>query len=323
LIVNSKGGGHSFFGLYIAKELLNKGHTVAILNDGDKEKLKNKGPFAQYPELAKQGVEIVWGNPTDPSTYPKGPFDYVFDNNGKDMDSCKPLIDACTKARQLKNYVFIASAGAYNANRVEPMHVEGDPRKEKAGHVQVEKYLQSTKLPWTVFHPLYIYGPHTAKDCEHWFIDRISRDRPVPIPAPGVQLTSITHVEDIASMVVAVIGNDAAIRQHYNVASDRTITLTGIVNILAEAMYRDPKVLLYDPVKLGLGDGTKAKGFPFRTCHFFASVDKAKYDLGWTPKHDFITDAKVLVDAYKQSGRIIEDIDFSVDDKIIAAVGTK
>lgn len=43
------------------------------------------------------------------------------------------------------------------------------------GHVVVEKYLESEGLPFTVFQPLYIYGPHTAKDCEQWFIDRIIR----------------------------------------------------------------------------------------------------------------------------------------------------
>ncbi len=56
-------------------------------------------------------------------------------------------------------------------------------------------------LPFTVFQPLYIYGPHTAKDCEQWFMDRVLRDRPVPIPAPGLQLTTLTHVEDVASML--------------------------------------------------------------------------------------------------------------------------
>jgi hypothetical protein len=35
LIVNTKGGGHAFIGLYLAKELMGKGHKVTILNDGD------------------------------------------------------------------------------------------------------------------------------------------------------------------------------------------------------------------------------------------------------------------------------------------------
>lgn len=149
----------------------------------------------------------------------------------------------------MKHYVFVGSAGAYEASSVEPMHVEGDKRKPSAGgylmwacwcavlspcvwratrkaacwhakrgdgqsflqccrgatcqethlrrgllciacqqpqkayacglrlfmpadgsthagHVEVEEYLVRQDLPYTVFQPLYIYGPHTAKDCE-------------------------------------------------------------------------------------------------------------------------------------------------------------
>lgn len=35
LIANTKGGGHAFIGLYLAKQLISKGHSVTILNDGD------------------------------------------------------------------------------------------------------------------------------------------------------------------------------------------------------------------------------------------------------------------------------------------------
>jgi hypothetical protein len=96
--------------------------------------------------------------------------------------------EACAACSQVSQYCFVGSAGAYVANSVEPMHVEGDPRKAKAGHVAVEKYLERINAPFTVFQPLYMYGAHTAKDCEQWFIDRIARGRPVPIPAPGAAL---------------------------------------------------------------------------------------------------------------------------------------
>ncbi len=36
LIVNTKGGGHAFLGLHLAKKLIADGHKVTILNDGDK-----------------------------------------------------------------------------------------------------------------------------------------------------------------------------------------------------------------------------------------------------------------------------------------------
>lgn len=52
-------------------------------------------------------------------------------------------------------------------------------------------------------------------------------DRPVPIPAPGVQLTNLSHVEDLADMLARVPGNYAAMREHFNLVSDRCITLDG------------------------------------------------------------------------------------------------
>ncbi len=105
---------------------------------------------------------------------------------------------------KVSHYVFVASAGAYVPDGIHAGLKEGDKRKESAGHVPVEQYLQSEGLPYTVFQPLYIYGPHTAKDCEQWFLDRILRDRPVPIPAPGIQLVALSHVEDVAAMLAKV-----------------------------------------------------------------------------------------------------------------------
>ncbi|KAF5834516.1 hypothetical protein DUNSADRAFT_8767 [Dunaliella salina] len=238
LIVNTKGGGHAFIGLHLAQELIKRGHSVTICNDGDQTKLSSKTPFSQYSQLERQGATVTWGSPTDPATWPKGEFEVVYDNNGKDLESCKPLIDQ--HMGKAKHYVFVGSAGAYNANSIEPCHYEGDARKASAGHVEVEKYLELINMPYTVFQPLYIYGPHTAKDCEQWFIDRIARDRPVPIPAPGIQLTTLTHVEDVATMLASVPGNPKAVGQHYNVCSDRCISFLGIVNALSKAMGKQP-----------------------------------------------------------------------------------
>lgn len=55
-------------------------------------KLTAKAPFNQYASLP--GLKVKWGSPTDYTTFPEGPFDVVYDNNGKDLESCKPLIDA-------------------------------------------------------------------------------------------------------------------------------------------------------------------------------------------------------------------------------------
>jgi len=39
----------------------------------------------------------------------------------------------CFSQGMCRHYVFVASAGAYKASNIEPMHVEGDERKASAG----------------------------------------------------------------------------------------------------------------------------------------------------------------------------------------------
>ena len=41
LIVGTKGGGHAFISLYLAKELINRGHDVTIFQQGEQVKHKN------------------------------------------------------------------------------------------------------------------------------------------------------------------------------------------------------------------------------------------------------------------------------------------
>lgn len=57
---------------------------------------------------------------------------------------------------KVAHYVFVASAGAYKSNKIEPALFEGDARKDSAGHVAVEKYLEQQVRLVTLskMHPL-------------------------------------------------------------------------------------------------------------------------------------------------------------------------
>lgn len=317
LIANTKGGGHAFIGLYLARKLVSEGHKVTILNDGDMAKVTAKAPYDQYDKLAEEGVEILWGSPADADVIGglAGKFDVVYDNNGKDLDTCKPLIDAFQGS--VKNFVFVSSAGMYKPDNIEPCAVEDSERKSSAGHYGVEEYLAESGAPYTIFRPLYIYGKYTAKGAYlDFYLDRILRDRPVPIPAPGIQMTSLTHVEDVASMMSMVIGNENAIGKAFNLCSDRYVSLAGIANMCGKVAGKDVKVVLYDPKAF---DPKKDVGFPMRTSHFFASPEKAKEELGWKSSHRLMSDLEEIIADYKSSGRLEKDIDFSVDDEILTS----
>uniref|UniRef100_A0A0E0Q5L2 NAD-dependent epimerase/dehydratase domain-containing protein n=1 Tax=Oryza rufipogon TaxID=4529 RepID=A0A0E0Q5L2_ORYRU len=318
LIVNTNGGGHAVIGFYLAKDLLAAGHAVTVLTVGDEgsDKMK-KPPFSRFSELTSAGATTVWGDPADVGAAVGGgaSFDVVLDNNGKDLDAVKPVVD-WAKAAGVAQFLFVSSAGIYTPSD-EPPHVEGDAVKESAGHVGVEKYIAEQFGSWASFRPQYMIGSGNNKDCEEWFFDRIVRGRPVPIPGSGMQVTNISHVRDLASMLaLAVESPGAAAGRIFNCVSDRAVTFNGLVKMCAAAAGAQPEILHYDPAAVGV-DAKKA--FPFRNMHFYAEPRAAKEVLGWRSSTNLPEDLKERFAEYASSGRGQKEMSFDLDDKIIAA----
>lgn len=313
LIVNTNGGGHAVIGFYLAKDLLAAGHAVTVLTVGDEgsDKMK-KPPFSRFSELTSAGATTVWGDPADVGAAVGGgaSFDVVLDNNGKDLDAVKPVVD-WAKAAGVAQFLFVSSAGIYTPSD-EPPHVEGDAVKESAGHVGVEKYIAEQFGSWASFRPQYMIGSGNNKDCEEWFFDRIVRGRPVPIPGSGMQVTNISHVRDLASMVaLAVESPGAAAGRIFNCVSDRAVTFNGLVKMCAAAAGAQPEILHYDPAAVGV-DAKKA--FPFRNMHFYAEPRAAKEVLGWRSSTNLPEDLKERFAEYASSGRGQKEMSFDLDE---------
>ncbi|OMO77710.1 hypothetical protein CCACVL1_14866 [Corchorus capsularis] len=318
LIVNTNSGGHAVIGFYFAKELLASGHDVTIFTVGDEgsDKMK-KPPFSRFSEIVSAGGKTVWGDPAEVGKVVAGAtFDVVLDNNGKDLDTVRPVID-WAKSSGVKQFLFISSAGIYKPTD-EPPHVEGDAVKADAGHVGVETYLAEVFSSWAVFRPQYMIGSGNNKDCEEWFFDRIVRNRPVPIPGSGMQLTNIAHVRDLSSMLtVAVEKPEAASGHIFNCVSDRAVTLDGMARLCAAAAGLPVEIVHYDPKAVGI-DAKKA--FPFRNMHFYAEPRAAKDILGWEGTTNLPEDLKERFEEYVKIGRDKKPMKFELDDKILESL---
>lgn len=82
------------------------------------------------------------------------------------------------------------------------------------------------------------------------------------IPGSGMQLTNISHVRDLSSMLtLAVEKPDSAKGIIFNCVSDRAVTLDGMAKLCAKAANLPVEILHYDPKAVGV-DAKKA--FPFR-----------------------------------------------------------
>jgi nucleoside-diphosphate-sugar epimerase len=306
-------GGTRFIGVSLVKLLVDQGHEVTLFNRG-----KKPSPVA--------GLRTIIGDRTDPQQLRDKlsgeSFEAIFDNNGRELSDTQPLVEIFRD--RLQHFIYMSSAGVYLDSDILPYHETDavDPKSRHKGKLDTEAYLQQVRaesdFPYTSIRPTYIYGPKNYNDVEAWFFDRIVRDRPIPIPGNGKFITQLGHVADLASAMAAVLGNQKAIGEIYNVSDTRYVTFIGLAKQCAIAAGKDPSTLnfvYYNPKDFDFG---KKKAFPFRLQHFFASVTKATQDLNWQPKYDLLAGLKTSFDQdYLPSNRHQADIDFSTDAQIL------
>ncbi|MEQ9368484.1 MAG: NAD-dependent epimerase/dehydratase family protein [Coleofasciculus chthonoplastes F3-SA18-01] len=304
-------GGTRFIGVYLTKILVEQGHEVVLFNRGNKP-------------APVEGVQQIHCDRKDATQLKEKlsgeAFDAIFDNNGRELSDTQPLVEIFKD--KVQHFVYMSSAGVYLKSDQMP-HVEGDPVDPKSRHKgkhETEAYLKAQGIPFTAIRPTYIYGPQNYNDLEAWFFDRIVRDRPILIPNSGLYITQLGHCKDLARAMSLVLGNQQAIGQVYNVSGDRYVTFDGLANACIVAGGKSPEdfdLLHYNPKKFDFG---KRKAFPLRTQHFFADVHKAKTQLNWEPEYDLISGLKdSFQNDYLASGRHEAEVDFSLDDQILAA----
>jgi nucleoside-diphosphate-sugar epimerase len=307
-------GGTRFIGVYLTKILVDRGHEVVLFNRG-----KKPAPV--------DGVSQIHGDRTDATQLKEKlsgeSFDAIFDNNGRELSDTQPLAEIFQG--KIQHFIYVSSAGVYLKSDQMP-HIEGDsfdPNSRHKGKFETENYLQEQGLPFTSIRPVYIYGPRNYNPLEAWFFDRIVHDRPIPIPSNGQHITQLGHCADLAQAMAAVLGNDRAIGQIYNISGDRYITFDGLAKACAEAAGKsanDLKLVHYDPKQFDFG---KRKAFPLRPQHFFTDIHKAQTELNWQPKFDLVSGLKdSFQNDYLANGCDQAEVDFSTDDEVLHAISS-
>ena len=301
-------GGTRFIGVYLTERLLAQGHDVTLVNRGNKP--------------APEGVRVITCDRKSASDLKAAlaseSFDAIYDNNGRELSDTQPLVEVFNG--KVQHFIYVSSAGVYKKSDQMP-HVEGDavdPNSRHKGKFHTEDYLKEQGVPFTAIRPVYIYGPGNYNPLEQWFFDRIVRGRALPIPGSGMAMTQLGHCADLADAMVAVLGNDKAIGQIYNVAGERYVSFDGLARACAIAAGKSPddlELVHYDPKAFDFG---KKKAFPMRVQHFFADIHRAKTDLSWAPKFDLISGLKdSFINDFQANHRGEGDLDTTLDDQIL------
>ncbi|MFS8001517.1 putative NAD-dependent epimerase/dehydratase, NAD(P)-binding domain superfamily [Helianthus anomalus] len=312
-------GGTRFIGIFLSRRLVEEGHQVTLFTRG---KAPVTQPLPGEAEDAynafKSKILHLKGDRKDydfvrTSLAAEG-FDVVYDINGREAEEVEPILDALPN---LEQYIYCSSAGVYLKSDLLP-HREidaVDPKSRHKGKLETEALLESKGVNYTSIRPVYIYGPLNYNPVEEWFFHRLKAGRPIPIPNSGLQVTQLGHVKDLATAFIKVLGNEKASKQVYNISGDRYVTFDGLARACAKAGgFPEPEIIHYNPKEFDFG---KKKAFPFRDQHFFASVEKAKEELGIIPEYSLV---EGLTDSYNLDfgrGTFRKAADFTTDDMIL------
>ncbi|KAG6424901.1 hypothetical protein SASPL_115324 [Salvia splendens] len=312
-------GGTRFIGIFLSRLLVKEGHQVTLFTRG-KAPIAQQLPGESEAEFSDFSSKILHlkGDRQDfdfvkTSLAAEG-FDVVYDINGREAVEVEPILDALPN---LEQYIYCSSAGVYLKTDYPP-HYEVDavdPKSRHKGKLETESLLASRDVNWTSIRPVYIYGPLNYNPVEEWFFHRLKEGRPIPVPNSGIQITQLGHVKDLATAFIKVLGNPKASKEVFNISGDKYVTFDGLARACAKAGgFPEPEIVHYNPKEFDFG---KKKAFPFRDQHFFASIDKAKSLLGWTPEFDLVAG---LTDSYNLDfgrGTFRKAADFSTDDIIL------
>ncbi len=298
-------GGTRFVGRPLVASLVEAGHEVSV--------------FTRGRQPVPAGVEHLKGDrtqETDLSQLSGRDFDVIVDSSGRTLADTRSVLTFTGAPRH--RLVYVSSAGVYADSDFWPLDEDAplDPGSRHAGKAETEAWLLAEGIPFTSFRPTYIIGPGNYNPIERWFFDRLTHNRPIPLPGDGGLITQLGDVRDLARAMALCIDVDTACNRTYHCSGLQGVTLRGLVATAAKACGKDPATVdirSFDPAGL---EPKARKAFPLRLSHFLTDTHRLQRELAWQPRFDL---SASLADSYQldYTKTASESPDFSADEALL------
>lgn len=280
-------GGTRFLGSAIARELVRRGHDVAVFHRGQTE------------WGVPSDVRHVLGDARDrafvETTLRDGAFDAVVDTilHAADLAWYLPLLKQY--AGQL---VHCGSTGVYAPASHCPVH-EDDPTPcppELGGFgekLEQDKALlrfhEETGFKTVSLRVSNVFGAGDVP-LDAWgarspaFFQRVADGKEVWVPERGLPLLQPVHTEDLARGFAAALESGQAAGEVYNLTSERAVTLRHYVGLIRELLQsRSPVKYVTCEDILATGKANEG-GLRFLCEHMSIDASKAARELEYTPR---------------------------------------
>ena len=315
-------GGTEFISLHLLQVLRRRGHEVTVFNRG------------RQPGRLPAGVAAITGDRKDHAGLRERlggqRWDGVFDVTYAPTlpEDVAALLDALTGSPHV---VFVSTGRVYDHalpipySETTPRSLYwGDYARHKIGgeDVLLERH-RASGLPVTIVRPTHVMGPLNTRNNETFFMDRIWRGRPVLVPGRGGWLRQFGHVEDLAEVMAALLGDRRAYGQAYNVMGEDVISQVGFVELIAEVIGRPLTLRHFDPALLKSFDkpGPVFGQNLVYDCHAVHTTTKLREQLGLLPRYTLHAGLAQTWEWYRAQGLADRPVDFSFEDRLLAKIG--
>lgn len=320
-------GGTGFIGSHLVEALTACGDVICLVRKtSDTECLK------------KLGVELVYGDLTDPQSLEKaarnadvvyhlgayytfhGVWDTYYRTN---VLGTQHLLEACENIEQ---FIYCSTTEAVGpvkvapASETYPCKPVYDYGKSKLMAEQLIQEKIEKGFPATILRPVGVYGPRCVNDVSYYFMIHLARNSFLTrfVSGSGENLVDFVFVKDVVQGFVKA-STKKAVGKTYFISSQSPLTYNEAYKIVCTLLGRDPPHIHVPPFL------AKAAVAPLELVYKVAgkedfmvhvstvdatqsdraySWEKAHKDFGYNPEYTFEEGAKITLKWYKDNNYI-------------------
>jgi len=294
-------GGAGFIGSHLADKLIEMGCQVSIIDNLSTGKLKNINPSVYHwnedlnniplKDLISylKGVKYVFhlAAKTSVEESIKNPLLYLKHN----IDGMTKLLTACSKSG-VKRFIFSSSSSVYGkvdtiptSELEEPNPISPYALSKLMGEQLCEMFSEVYNIDTVCLRYFNAYGDRMNEEGSYKlvipiFSELIKQGKPCTIVNDGNQRRDFIHVEDIVNANIRAATTSLNFYgESYNIGSGKNYSVNELADVMGgEKIYGEKRIE------------------PFET---LADIDRAKEELGWSPKINLLDWLKIYMNDNK------------------------
>jgi UDP-glucose 4-epimerase len=276
-------GSSGFIGSHLCERLQDRGHDMLMLDKTASPKMKNKTLLCNIVDYEKverlvNGVDAIFHMAAITSV----PFAV---NNPRLTWEVNVLGTAnvleAARVNHVGKFLYASSSSVLGSYPLIDGGVREDyPMKpvnpygasKAAGEMLVESYRQTYGMNTTCLRFANVYGPGQKEINVIWsFIRRAMEGKPLLVHGGGKQTRNFTYIDDAVEGAILALEKDAV--GVYHISGGKAVSIREVVEIIIK--YMPSTTVNEEPTRIGEAE---TQGL--------LSIEKAKAELGYTPKVD-------------------------------------